>query len=524
MQRADEIGALKRLTVHLAARSLRPRLFIVGVAILLSAWIGASVPVAAAAPTVQWRKDPPLISATLTDPAQTFVFSEVMLNQSDPAGFGGFTFTVTYDSTIWQVPEIDTTPAITLFVAAGRNLSCWPAGSSSNYIQMVCASTGTIGNGPVWTGPQVLATVTLTLLPAVAQKILTNASGGVSTTVHDTAVQVTNTCGQPLNDATIQPVPGQPECQGVVLAGLSSSGVVLSAGATTVTIKPPSTTTATATLPPTQTFTPQPSSTRQTTPVPTITRTPRSTQTAAPSTTKSPSTSTAVATSTAPHTTTATAAPTHAASTGTAQPSSTAGAVRTTPTAAPCSHDYPYWRDHPGDWAVESLQLGSTAYRKADLVQILSNALQTDASVVLARELIAAKLNLAQGAPSQNIDAVIQADGLLAGAGARLPFALDASLKTDYRAQGMIWAAALLARANEDCRGAVASDATGPTPVSSVLGSTNQGNGAKSLPDTGSPLRMLGDSSTATVITGLCVIIVVLVLALVRLTFLDEQQ
>ena len=86
MQRADDSGALKRFTVHLAARSLRPRLFIVALSVSFAIAAGTSMRAGATAPDVQWRKDPPLISATLTDPAQTFVFNEVMLNQSDPAG------------------------------------------------------------------------------------------------------------------------------------------------------------------------------------------------------------------------------------------------------------------------------------------------------------------------------------------------------------------------------------------------------------------------------------------------------
>ena len=510
--------------MHLAARSLRLRPFLV--AFLLLALIVAfvrAIPAMADTPAVTWNKQPPLISATLTSPAQTFVFSEVMSNQSDPAGLGGFTFTVVYDAAIWQAPAIDLTPAVALFSTAGRTLSCWQAGSSSNSIQMVCASTGPIGSGPMWTGPLVMGSATLELLPNVANEILTDGNGGLTTTVRDTVVQVTNTCGQPLNDGTIQPVPGQPECQGIVLPGLSASGVVLSPGNTTVTINPPPGPTPTKTSSPTQTpqatRTASPHPTQTSTRIPTITRTPRSTETAL-SATSVPRTSTAVPSSThAP--TTPTPAATHVASTATAQATATAGAAGATPTAPPCRHDYHYWHDHPDAWATSTVQLGSTTYAKADLLAILSNSTASDASVVLGRELIAGKLNLAQGSPMQTADLIVQADGLLATAGSHLPFNLNAAAPADYLAQGMIWTAALLARNNQDCTGAVSPSAV--TPTSGVLGSGNEGKGAKALPDTGAPLRLLEDSSTATVITGLCLIIVILTAALVRLTLLDRE-
>lgn len=167
-----------------------------------------------------------MIQQTLTDPAQVFSFNEVMVNQADPGGLGGFAFTIVYDPAIWQTPEVDMIAAVNLFAASGR-LSCWPAGSSSSSLQMVCASTGTLGGGPTWSGAQTLGTVSLTLLPSVANAILSDAAGGVTTTIQDTAVQVTNSCGQPLNDGTVQPLPGQPECQGNLLPGLGPGGEVL---------------------------------------------------------------------------------------------------------------------------------------------------------------------------------------------------------------------------------------------------------------------------------------------------------
>ena len=56
-----------------------------------------------------------------------------------------------------------------------------------------------------------------------------------------------------------------------------------------------------------------------------------------------------------------------------------------------------YWKNHTNLWAVNSLTLGSLTYTKAQLISILNTPAKGDASVILAKQLIAALLNLANG-------------------------------------------------------------------------------------------------------------------------------
>src|SRR5437016_831768 len=56
-----------------------------------------------------------------------------------------------------------------------------------------------------------------------------------------------------------------------------------------------------------------------------------------------------------------------------------------------------FWKNHPGAWPVSSLTLGSQTYVQAQLLTILTTPVRGDASLVLADQLIAAKLNIAHG-------------------------------------------------------------------------------------------------------------------------------
>ena len=81
-----------------------------------------------------------------------------------------------------------------------------------------------------------MAHVTLVPLEIVSEQVRPNKENGLVTPVKDTAVTLTNTCGQPLNDGSSQPVPGQPECQGVPLVGVGPGGV-MPGSATSVTVR-----------------------------------------------------------------------------------------------------------------------------------------------------------------------------------------------------------------------------------------------------------------------------------------------
>lgn len=87
------------------------------------------------------------------------------------------------------------------------------------------------------------------------------------------------------------------------------------------------------------------------------------------------------------------------------------------PTAAgtnKCPLTQGYWKTHPNAWPVTSLTLGTVVYNQSQLLGILNTPAKGDASIVLAYQLIAAKLNIANGSDPAPIAATIAtADGLL---------------------------------------------------------------------------------------------------------------
>lgn len=101
-----------------------------------------------------------------------------------------------------------------------------------------------------------------------------------------------------------------------------------------------------------------------------------------------------------------------------------------------------YWQNHEEAWPVDSLTLGAVTYTKDELLALLSRPTKGDASLILAHQLIAAKLNIASNAdPTDIVDAVDTADDLLASFPGDLPFAVG---KKDGRRPIMISVAAEL--------------------------------------------------------------------------------
>lgn len=187
-------------------------------------------------PAVAWSKSPTDSNDFISTAGDSFSFDEIMTNQGDPNGLGGFSFDIHYDPTIFGQPTIDLSPAIALFAASGRTLDCSITILGNGIDHVACASTGPIGTGPQWVGPKVMAHVTLTPLEIVTEQVRPNKENGIVTAVKDTQTTVTNTCGQPLNDGSIQPLPGQPECQGLPLQGVGPGGI-LNDSMTQVTIR-----------------------------------------------------------------------------------------------------------------------------------------------------------------------------------------------------------------------------------------------------------------------------------------------
>jgi hypothetical protein len=90
---------------------------------------------------------------------------------------------------------------------------------------------------------------------------------------------------------------------------------------------------------------------------------------------------------------------------------------------ATCPQGQGYWKNHASAWPVSSLTLGSQTYNMTQLLQILGNPGGGDASMILAVQLIAAKLNVGNGSdPTPIGNASSFADGLLAGFSGMLPY------------------------------------------------------------------------------------------------------
>ena len=88
-----------------------------------------------------------------------------------------------------------------------------------------------------------------------------------------------------------------------------------------------------------------------------------------------------------------------------------------------CPLSQGFWKNHVNSWPVASLTIGSQTYSEAELVAILQTPIVGDASLVLAHQLIATKLNLAhESNPAPIATTVANADGLLSGFAGKLPY------------------------------------------------------------------------------------------------------
>lgn len=156
-----------------------------------------------------------------------------------------------------------------------------------------------------------------------------------------------------------------------------------------------------------------PTRTATNTPTKTPTRTATNTPTRTPTRT---ATNTATRTATPP-------TPSQTAVTRTVSPS-----VTTTVTVSPtpsgvCSRTQGYWKTHPYVWPVQQLQLGAVTYDWIPMLRMLMSSARGDASLILAKQLIAAKLNVANGVTSGSMNTTIAvADMLLSQFSGELPY------------------------------------------------------------------------------------------------------
>ena len=98
---------------------------------------------------------------------------------------------------------------------------------------------------------------------------------------------------------------------------------------------------------------------------------------------------------------------------------------------APCPNPQGYWKNNPGAWPVNSLTLGSQSYTQTELLAILNIPANADASLILAKQLITAKLNVANGSdPAPVSNAISSGDSLFTGFNGKLPFKVKPSSAT----------------------------------------------------------------------------------------------
>ncbi|MEJ5378120.1 MAG: thrombospondin type 3 repeat-containing protein [bacterium] len=119
----------------------------------------------------------------------------------------------------------------------------------------------------------------------------------------------------------------------------------------------------------------------------------------------------------------------------------------------PCPKTVASWKANQSIWPLNSMILGTHTYEKSELMEILVSPIRKDASLELARELIAAKLNLGMGVSSQMIiEQIVWGDNQLSPFQNKLPYFIDKEIEMGKE---MTQTAALLRSFN---RGKLSSD------------------------------------------------------------------
>ena len=91
--------------------------------------------------------------------------------------------------------------------------------------------------------------------------------------------------------------------------------------------------------------------------------------------------------------------------------------------SAPCPHSQGFWKNHPGEWPASSLTLGNETYSQAEALALLRTPVRGDASLILAKQLIAAKLNIMTGSDRVPVNGyIVDADNLFATYPGKLPY------------------------------------------------------------------------------------------------------
>ncbi|HYM16406.1 MAG TPA: cohesin domain-containing protein [Dehalococcoidia bacterium] len=149
------------------------------------------------------------------------ILDEVLSNPNDPAGLGGYQFDLSYDPNVFDPPVIQDAGQMNV---SGHVTTCSMTIVVPGVVHIGCVAGAPLGSGASWLGTRTMATVRFDVAALVEKTIRPNKENGTYVNLVDTNTAVTNTCGQPLNDGTVQPLPGQPECQGSPLPGVGPGG------------------------------------------------------------------------------------------------------------------------------------------------------------------------------------------------------------------------------------------------------------------------------------------------------------
>jgi hypothetical protein len=86
----------------------------------------------------------------------------------------------------------------------------------------------------------------------------------------------------------------------------------------------------------------------------------------------------------------------------------------TCPVSTACTYTQGYWKNHASAWPVNSLNLGNRVYTKTELLSVFNRPVKGNGLISMSHQLIAAKLNVANGTAPAGIAATIgQADALI---------------------------------------------------------------------------------------------------------------
>jgi len=349
---------------------------------------------------------------------------------------GAYSIVVTYDPAVLTVASVaggstaqfSGSPTTNTPTPGTTNISAFQSGSLTMPTGVVSVAMITFNVAATASATTAIGLTVTTLFDTNSDPILPATGTGCSVSVTGTGSTTTSTTSTTIATSTT-----------------STTGPSPSTTTTTTTTRPPTTTT----RPPTTTSSTSSTTTTSTTTTSTTTRTQgpttTTTSTTTPTTTTRPTTTSTTTTTTRPTTIT-----TSSSTSSTTSPTATTS-ISTTTTTAPlttdqCPEGSGFWKTHPELWPVSSLTLGSQAYVQAELLTLLTARVGGDASLLLARKLIPAKLNIANGSDPTPIAATIaDADGLLSDFAGKLPYDVDPSSATK---RAMMHDASILATYN----------------------------------------------------------------------------